>query len=64
MIEIHTKKLVGMTEAQASIVIAAAGGKVNVTMEDGIPTVQNTDFRMDRVNLELRGGRVTKAYIG
>lgn len=61
---INTKNLVGLDEIQASKLIAVAGGHVNVTVRDGIPVVQNSDFRMDRVNLELRGSRVVKAYVG
>lgn len=64
MIRINTKQLVGCDEIQASNLISVAGGFVNITMRDGIPQTQNTDFRMDRVNLELRGNKVTKAYVG
>lgn len=64
MIRIDTRKLVGLDEIRASQMIAAAGGYVNVTVRDGIPVVENTDFRTDRVNLELRGDRVVKATVG
>ena len=64
MLQIDTRRLVGLDEIKASQLIAVAGGHVNISMRDGIPQTQNTDFRMDRVNLELRGNRVTKAFVG
>lgn len=64
MIRINTKSLIGLDEIKASQLIAVAGGQVNIVMRDGIPYKTTTDFRMDRVNLELRGDKVTKAFIG
>lgn len=64
MIRINTKNLVGLDEMQASQLIAVAGGRVNIVMRDGVPCNKETDFRMDRVNLELRGNKVTKAFVG
>lgn len=63
-IQIDTKRLVGLTEIQASKLIAAVGGYVNIMMINGIPVGEKTDMRTDRVNLEIRGERVTRAYIG
>lgn len=64
MIRINTKGLIGLDEIQASQLIMVAKGHVNITVKDGIPICENRDFRMDRVNLELRNGRVVKAYVG
>ncbi len=63
-IQINTKGLVGLEESQATQLIHAVGGQVNIVMVDGIPCKTTTEFRLDRVNLELRAGRVTKAYVG
>ena len=53
-----------MDEHQASRLIAIAGGITNVTMRDCFPLVTNTDLRLDRVNIEVRNGKVTRAHVG
>lgn len=63
-IQVNTKSLVGLDEIQATKLINAAGGHVNIVMVDGIPCKTTSDFRLDRVNLELRAGKVTRATIG
>jgi hypothetical protein len=63
-IQLDTKKLIGMDEVRASRLIGVAGGIVNVTIRDGFPLVVNTDFRMNRINLEIKNGIVVKCYAG
>lgn len=63
-LQLDTRKLIGLGEIQASKLISVVGGHINVMVREGIPVGEKTDMRTDRVNLEIRGGKVTKAYIG
>lgn len=63
-VKIDTKKLVGMDENQASRLIAIGGGKPNVVTRDGFPQVVNTDFDLNRVNMDVKAGKVIRAWIG
>jgi len=63
-VSIDTKKLVGMDEHQASRLIAIGNGKPNVVTRDGFPVTVNTDFDMSRVNMDIKNGKVTRAWIG
>ena len=53
-----------MEEDRACKLIVAAGGIANVTIRDFFPLVTNTDFRLDRINLEVKNGIVIKANVG
>lgn len=64
MLQIDTKRLIGMEEDRACKLIVAAGGIANVTIRDFFPLVTNTDFRLDRINLEVKNGIVIKANVG
>lgn len=63
-VQIDTRKLIGMEEVQACRLIGVAGGIACVTIRDHYPLITNTDFRMDRVNLEIRHGKVLRATVG
>jgi len=61
---IDTKRLVGLLQEQAERIIVIAGGEPRVTVLEGIPQVATRDMRLDRVNMEIRSGKVTRAYVG
>lgn len=63
-IQIDTRRLVGLNEIQAMKLISVAGGHINVLVRDGIPIAEKTDMRTDRVNLEIHGDKVVRAYVG
>jgi len=54
----------GLTREQAEAAAEAAGYTVRVTREDDESYAMTMDYRTDRINIELDGGRVTRAYIG
>jgi hypothetical protein len=56
--------LLGATEAEAAASVAQAGGLLRVSNRDGKPMVCTRDYRTDRVNLHLEGGKVVAAYFG
>ena len=60
----NTDSLIGLTEKGAVRKINAAGLKARVRRRDGKSFIGTCDHRMDRVNLEIDKGRVTKARIG
>ncbi len=61
MIQIDTRRLIGLTQEQADKLISAIGGIMLVVSIDGIPQNNRTDRRMDRVCVEVLHGRITKA---
>lgn len=63
-IQIDTKKLVGLTEIQASKLVNIAGGIVRIVQRDGVDYDYSRDMRLDRVNLIIKNERVTRAFIG
>lgn len=63
-VQIDTKRLLGMEEDRALRLIVAAGGIACVVIKDHYPLVTNTDFRMDRICVEIRNGKVFRAWCG
>lgn len=61
---IDTKKLAGLLQEQAERIIVIAGGEPRVVTLEGIPQVAERDMRLNRVNMEIRSGRVVRAYVG
>ncbi len=56
--------VVGMTEADAQAAVQEAGLQFRVLSVDGQPNMATTDYRVDRVNVDIEDGKVTKATIG
>ena len=63
-VQIDTKRLLGMEEDRALRLIVAAGGIACVVTRDFFPLVRNTDFRMDRICVEIKKGVVVRAWCG
>jgi hypothetical protein len=59
-----SKKLIGLTEAEAQKVAAELGWQVRVAMRDGEAFMLTTDFETNRVNLTITKGLVTNVVIG
>lgn len=56
--------LVGMTKEAATAKMEGSGFRVRVTSEDGKSFIGTRDFRTDRVNLVVVGGKVVRASVG
>lgn len=56
--------VVGLSEAEATSAIEAAGGTVRIVSRDGEDFPVTMDYRFDRVNLRIVDGVVTEATIG
>jgi len=56
--------LLGLSKEAAIDIIHNHGMKSRVTSEDGKPLIGTRDYRLDRVNLNIEQGKVTKASIG
>jgi hypothetical protein len=56
--------LVGQPEATAVELLKNNGWKVRITVRDGEPFIGTCDFRDDRVQLQVRDGKITKISIG
>jgi len=59
-----SKKLIGLTEAEAQKVAAEMGWQLRVAMRDGEAFMLTQDFRTNRVNLTITKGLVTNVVIG
>jgi hypothetical protein len=59
-----SKKLIGLTEAEAQKVAAELGWQVRVAMRDGEAFMLTQDFQTNRVNLTITKGLVTNVVIG
>jgi hypothetical protein len=59
-----SKKLIGLTEAEAQKVAAEMGWQVRVAMRDGEAFMLTQDFQTNRVNLTITKGLVTNVVIG
>ncbi len=59
-----SKKLIGLTEAEAQKVAAELGWQVRVAMRDGEAFMLTTDFETNRVNLTIVAGSVTAVVVG
>lgn len=57
-------KVVGKTIQEAMKSLTELGLRVRISSEGGKPNVLTRDYRLDRVNLEVRDGRVVRATIG
>lgn len=62
--DLSPKALVGLSKEEAEKVIVSHGMFSRVTCEDGKWFLGAADVRPDRVNLELKGGKVVNAAIG
>lgn len=58
------ESLVGLTEEDAMVKIAESGLRTRLRSKDGQSFMGTCDYRMDRVNLHIENGKVTKASIG
>jgi hypothetical protein len=56
--------LVGLPVAEARRRAEAHGYQFRVLIEDGESPAATTDLRSDRVNVEVRAGKVVRADIG
>ncbi len=56
--------LAGMSQSAAEQAAAAAGFTTRVVSVDGVGRPVTEDYRSDRINLEIVGGKVTKATAG
>ncbi|WEU67375.1 hypothetical protein [Xanthomonas phage JGB6] len=56
--------ITGKTLKEAVEIVEAAGGTVRVTSRDGEHYVSTRDYRVDRVNVHLVGGLVTRHTVG
>lgn len=56
--------LLGMSQAQAEAAATEAGYTVRIASVDGEGRAMTMDYRFDRINIELEGGLVTRAYVG
>jgi len=56
--------LVGLTETEATKVATSKGWTVRVVERDGEQFMVTADWRGDRVNLTVRGGKVTDTSVG
>ena len=57
-------KLVGMTEKSAIAKIQKNNFKVRVRIRDDKKFMGTTDARPDRINLEVKNGKVVRAWLG
>lgn len=60
-------EVIGMTEAEAISIIEIVSSEeltYRVTRRDGESYPMTMDYRLDRINLEINNGVVTKASIG
>ena len=56
--------LIGLKQSEAEAMIRASGLRIRVVSRDGKHFILKTDYRLDRVNLTVVGGVVTKAMVG
>lgn len=56
--------LVGMQSADAQTAVEKAGLTYRVVAEDGQAKPATSDYRPDRINVEIEEGQVTKASVG
>lgn len=56
--------VIGMDKQAAIDLINGQGLKVRVRSEDGQAFMGTADYRMDRINLHIEDGKVTKANRG
>ncbi len=56
--------LEGMSQSAAEQAVAAAGFTTRIVSVDGVGRPVTMDYRSDRINLEIVGGKVTKATAG
>lgn len=59
-IRVSTPNLVGMTVSDARNVLKQRGLALRVTVEDGSPYMLTMDYRRDRVNVEVKDGKVVR----
>ena len=59
-----SKKLIGLTEAEAQKVATEMGWQVRVAMRDGEAYMLTKDYQTNRVNLTITKGYVTAVVVG
>lgn len=55
---------IGMEEKQAIDLLVKNGWHWRVTSRDGKPFIRTADYRPDRVNLEIKSGKITSIKVG
>lgn len=60
----NIQNYVGMTEDAAIKAIEKDGFRARVVAKDGEHYIVTADYRLDRVNLTIKEGKVTSADIG
>ena len=61
---VSEKDLVGRTKEDAEILLTNEGMKYRIVREDDRSYIVTMDLRMDRFNLEIDNGFVTRVEIG
>lgn len=59
-----TQSLIGLTKEDAKDLAEKHGFTIRVMHEDGESFMGTMDYRTDRVNLSVNGGKVTEAKVG
>ena len=63
-VEELAKGIIGLDTTLARYAIRALGFIPRVCRKDGKSAVITMDYRLDRINLDIMNGKVTKATIG
>lgn len=62
--EAFVRSLVGKEEFQLVGAVSSLGALIQVASENGESLANTSDFRTDRVTVDLVGGKVVNAWIG
>jgi hypothetical protein len=57
---VSSDSIIGMTVPQAEHTLQKRGLTLRMIMEDGIPFMLTQDFRPDRMNVEVKNGKVVR----
>lgn len=58
------QSLIGLTKEQAKQACLTCNYSLRTTMEDGVGKICTMDFRLDRINVHIEKGIITKATVG
>lgn len=64
MAKANIQKYIGLTEAKAVVAIQKVGMLARITQRDDKSFIGTCDFRINRVNLVIKEGKVVEANIG
>lgn len=64
LLEELCQRLIGKDQDDAAIAIELAGLRARTTKTDGVAHMKTNDYRMDRINLHVRNGKVERAHVG